>query len=113
MAHENTETTKFELIAVDQEQPGCLRIGRPTLRRTLERADGSRQTLRPASLQRAPDTVPVFGADPLTLDMAGSWAFEPMGGLRRVALCVRARALAALQKDGNEAGPAHGAPGPQ
>ena len=88
---QNTETTEFERLAVDHPQAGCLSLGRATLRQTLERANGSRQTLRPAAPTRAPDAVPVSGVDPLTVDMTGAWAFEPAGGLRRIPRCVRAR----------------------
>jgi hypothetical protein len=88
---QNTETTEFERLAVDHQQAGCLSLGRATLRQTVERANGSRQTLRPAAPTRAPDTVPATGVDPLTVDMAGAWAFEPAGGLRRIPRCVRAR----------------------
>ena len=84
---DDLEIVEMESFDVEQRQPGCLRLGSPTLRRTLEREDGGTRTLRPAPLRRAPDTVPPDGLDPLTFTMAGSWAFEPTGGLRRIASC--------------------------
>lgn len=84
---DDLEIVEMESFDVEQRQPGCVRLGSPTMRRTLDREDGSTRTLRPAPLRRAPDSVPPDGLDPLTFNMAGSWAFEPTGGLRRIASC--------------------------
>jgi len=84
---DDLEIVEMESFDVEQRQPGCVLLGTPTVRRTVERENGSIRTLRPTALRRAPDTVPPDGLDPLTFSMAGSWAFEATGGMRRIASC--------------------------
>lgn len=74
-------------VDVEQRQEGCVHVSSPILTRTIERPDGATRRARPPALRRAPNTVPPDGLDPLTYTLAGAWALEPEGGLRRVASC--------------------------
>lgn len=87
----SADSGDLDIVSVDSRQvalrrPDCLFIGDPTPAHIRERSSGT-ETLRPPRLRPAPNTVPATEVDPLSFSMAGAWAIEPAGGLRRIRRC--------------------------
>jgi hypothetical protein len=85
--NDDIEVDAMEMYDIELRQATCVDIRPPTFTRRLVRADGGTRPLRPARARRAPNSVPATGVDPLSVNMAGAWAFEPQGGLRRIPRC--------------------------
>ncbi|MCA9604860.1 MAG: hypothetical protein KC619_04675 [Myxococcales bacterium] len=89
-ASAGTRSEVHEVMADELDAPdaSCVSIGRYESRRLTYPEGGGEPTERPGpALRRAPGRVPIEGVDPLTTSMQGHWAFEPQGGLRRIARC--------------------------